>query len=178
MNGNGGTIAAGLAARDAAKTVMSGPASGVIAAAATLAQSGARSSGGDAVTYDMGGTSSDVALISGGLPEVSAELTIDYGLPIHVPMVDVRTIGAGGGSVAWLDAAGMLRVGPHSAGSTPGPICYGRGRKAARPSPTPTSCWGGIDPAKLSITRDRVTIDEVRTIFDEVLATTARPFGG
>ena len=169
MNGNGGTIAAGLAARDAAKTVMSGPASGVIAAAATLAQSGV----GDAVTYDMGGTSSDVALISGGLPEVSAELTIDYGLPIHVPMVDVRTIGAGGGSIAWLDAAGMLRVGPQSAGSTPGPICYGRGGRL----PTITDAnliLGRIDPAKLSITRERVTVEQVRAIFEEVLA---RPLG-
>ncbi len=169
MNGNGGTIAAGLAARDAAKTVMSGPASGVIAAAATLTQSGVS----NAVTYDMGGTSSDVALISGGLPEVSAELTIDYGLPIHVPMVDVRTIGAGGGSIAWLDAAGMLRVGPQSAGSTPGPICYGRGGR----QPTITDAnliLGRIDPAKLSITQEAVTVAEVRVIFEEVLA---RPLG-
>ena len=166
MNGNGGTIAAGLAARDAAKTVMSGPASGVIAAAATLIQSGV----GDAVTYDMGGTSSDVALISNGLPEVSAELTIDYGLPIHVPMVDVRTIGAGGGSIAWLDAAGMLRVGPQSAGSTPGPICYGRGGR----QPTITDAnliLGRLDPAKLTIGgTDRVTVAAVRAVFQEVLA--------
>ena len=79
----------------------------------------------------MGGTSTDVALIHGGVPEVSSELTIDYGLPIHVPMVDVRTIGAGGGSIASIDAAGMLQVGPESAGSSPGPICYGRGGTAA-----------------------------------------------
>ena len=170
MNGNGGTIAAGLAARDAAKTVMSGPASGVIAAAATLTQSGV----GDAVTYDMGGTSSDVALISGGLPEVSAELTIDYGLPIHVPMVDVRTIGAGGGSIAWLDAAGMLRVGPHSAGSTPGPICYGRG--GTQPTITDANLvLGRLDPAKLTIAgAARVSVAEVRAIFDAVLA---KPLG-
>ncbi|WP_284943981.1 hydantoinase B/oxoprolinase family protein [Acidisoma cladoniae] len=169
MNGNGGTIAAPLAAREAAKTVMSGPASGVIAAAATLTQSGV----GDAVTYDMGGTSSDVALISGGLPEVSAELTIDYGLPIHVPMVDVRTIGAGGGSIAWLDAAGMLRVGPHSAGSTPGPICYGRG--GTRPTITDANLvLGRLDPAKLTITGARVTVDDVRAIFEAVLA---KPLG-
>lgn len=170
MNGNGGTIAAPLAARDAAKTVMSGPASGVIAAATTLRQSGV----GDAVTYDMGGTSSDVALISGGVAEVSAELTIDYGLPIHVPMVDVRTIGAGGGSIAWLDAAGMLRVGPQSAGSTPGPICYGRGGR----EPTITDAnliLGRLDPAKLSIAgAHRATLAEVRAIFDEKLA---RPLG-
>jgi N-methylhydantoinase A len=169
MNGNGGTIAAPLAAREAAKTVMSGPASGVIAAAVTLTQSGV----GDAVTYDMGGTSTDVALISGGLPEVSAELTIDYGLPIHVPMVDVRTIGAGGGSIAWLDAAGMLRVGPHSAGSTPGPICYGRG--GTLPTITDANLvLGRLDAAKLMTTTGPVSVETVRAIFE---ATLARPLG-
>jgi N-methylhydantoinase A len=140
MNGNGGTVPASLVAREAAKTVMSGPASGVIAAAATLAEAGLA----NAVTYDMGGTSTDVALIHGGIPEVSSELTIDYGLPIHVPMVDVRTVGAGGGSIAWIDAAGMLRVGPESAGSTPGPICYGRG--GTRPTITDANAvLGRID---------------------------------
>ena len=69
----------------------------------------------------MGGTSTDVALIHGGVPQVSAELTIDYGLPIHVPMVDVKSVGAGGGSIASINAAGMLQVGPQSAGSEPGP---------------------------------------------------------
>ena len=123
MNGNGGTVAARVVAREAAKTIMSGPASGVMAAAATLAQSGVS----NAITYDMGGTSTDVALIHGGVPQVSAELTIDYGLPIHVPMVDVNSVGAGGGSIASINAAGMLQVGPQSAGSDPGPICYGRG---------------------------------------------------
>src|SRR5918997_6962083 len=114
MNGNGGTVPASHVAREAAKTVMSGPASGVMAAAATLAQSGLT----DAITYDMGGTSTDVALIAGGVPEVSSELTIDYGLPIHVPMVDVRTVGAGVGSIASINAAGILQVGPESAGSS------------------------------------------------------------
>ena len=123
MNGNGGTVAARLVAREAAKTIMSGPASGVMAAAATLAQSGVA----NAITYDMGGTSTDVALIHGGVPQVSSEITVDYGLPIHVPMVDVKSVGAGGGSIASIDAAGMLQVGPQSAGSEPGPICYGRG---------------------------------------------------
>ena len=165
MNGNGGTLAARLASREAAKTVMSGPASGVIAAAATLAQSGV----GDAVTYDMGGTSTDVALIGGGLPEVSAELTIGYGLPIHVPMVDVRTIGAGGGSVAWLDAAGMLRVGPHSAGASPGPICYGRG--GTMPTITDANLvLGRLDPAKLTTAREKVTVEAMRAIFASTLA--------
>jgi N-methylhydantoinase A len=96
MNGNGGTVAGRVVAREAAKTIMSGPAAGVMAAAATLAQSGIR----NAITYDMGGTSTDVALVHGGVPQVSAEIAIDYGLPIHVPMVDVKSVGAGGGSIA------------------------------------------------------------------------------
>jgi N-methylhydantoinase A len=79
------------------------------------------------VTYDMGGTSTDVALIRGGAVPVSNEIEVEYAMPIHVPMVDVRTVGAGGGSVARVDAGGLLRVGPESAGSTPGPICYGLG---------------------------------------------------
>ena len=149
MNGNGGTVSARVVARDAAKTIMSGPASGVMAASATLAQSGLA----NAITYDMGGTSTDVALIHGGVPQVSAELTIDYGLPIHVPMVDVRSIGAGGGSIASINAAGMLQVGPQSAGSEPGPICYGRGGEL----PTITDAnlvLGRLDPERLlAVTR-------------------------
>lgn len=123
VNGNGGMVAAGSVAREAVKTVMSGPASGVMAAAYT----GRRAGVPDLVTYDMGGTSTDVALIRGGRVPVSNEIEVEYAMPIHVPMVDVRTVGAGGGSIARVDAGGMLRVGPESAGSTPGPICYGRG---------------------------------------------------
>ena len=98
----------------------------------------------------MGGTSTDVALIHGGVPQVSTELNIDYGLPIHVPMVDVKSVGAGGGSIASIDAAGMLQVGPQSRGlAMPGPICYGRG--GTEPTitdanlvlgrSTPSGCW-------------------------------------
>ena len=123
MNGNGGMVSSRLVAREAVKTVMSGPASGVMAAVYT----GRRAGMPNLVTYDMGGTSTDVALIRGGRAPVSNEIEIEYAMPIHVPMVDVRTVGAGGGSLARVDAAGMLRVGPESAGSTPGPICYGRG---------------------------------------------------
>src|SRR5262245_26228533 len=164
MNGNGGTVAARLVAREAAKTIMSGPASGVMAAAATLAQSGL----GHAITYDMGGTSTDVALIRGGTPEVSAELTIDYGLPIHVPMVDVRSIGAGGGSIAAINAAGMLEVGPRSAGSEPGPICYGRGGR----EPTITDAnlvLGRLDPAALLAVLNAVPVADVREVFGQRL---------
>jgi N-methylhydantoinase A len=160
MNGNGGTVPARLVAKEAAKTVMSGPASGVMAAAATLAQSGLR----NAITYDMGGTSTDVALIAGGVPEVSAELSIAYGLPIHLPMVDVRTVGAGGGSIAGLDRAGMLRVGPESAGSMPGPICYGRGGE--KPTITDANLvLGRLDPARLLAVRDPVPLARIRDAF-------------
>jgi N-methylhydantoinase A len=165
MNGNGGTVSSRLVARDAAKTVMSGPASGVIAAAATLAQSGL----GNAVTYDMGGTSTDVALIHGGVPEVSSELAIAYGLPIHVPMVDVRSVGAGGGSIASLNAAGGLKVGPQSAGSSPGPVCYGRGGMA----PTITDAnlvLGRLDPAGLTGVEGAVDVEGVRAVIRDRLA--------
>lgn len=123
MQGNGGTVSSAIVADSAINTVMSGPASGVMAAAYT----GARSGFQNIVTYDMGGTSSDVGLIQGGIPATSSELQLEYGMPIHVPMVDVHTIGAGGGSIAFINDAGMLQVGPRSAGAVPGPICYGRG---------------------------------------------------
>lgn len=123
MNGNGGMVAAGDVAKEAVKTVMSGPASGVMAAVAT----GRRAGIANLLTYDMGGTSTDVAMIRNGAAPVSNEIEVEYAMPIHVPMVDVRTVGAGGGSLARIDAGGMLRVGPESAGSMPGPVCYGRG---------------------------------------------------
>jgi len=104
---------------------MSGPASGVMAALAT----GRRAGFPDLLTYDMGGTSTDVAMIRNGVAPVSNEIEVEYAMPIHVPMVDVRTVGAGGGSIARIDAGGMLRVGPESAGAVPGPVCYGRGGK-------------------------------------------------
>jgi N-methylhydantoinase A len=167
MNGNGGTAPARLAAREAAKTVMSGPASGVMAAAAILTATGIDR----AVTYDMGGTSSDVALIQDGLPEVSAEIAIDYGLPIHVPMVDVRTIGAGGGSIARVDAGGTLRVGPLSAGSEPGPIAYRRG--GTEPTITDANLVLGRLRAE-ALGGDAALVETVRAIFAEKLA---RPLG-
>ncbi len=123
MNGNGGMVSASMVAREAAKTVMSGPASGVMAAVYTGARAGMR----NLLTYDMGGTSTDVALIKDAQPAVSNEIEIEYAMPIHVPMVDVRTVGAGGGSIAHVNAAGLLEVGPQSAGATPGPICYDEG---------------------------------------------------
>ena len=123
MNGNGGMVAAAKVSHEAVKTVMSGPASGVMAAVATGRRAGIL----NLLSYDMGGTSTDVAMIKDGRAPVSNEIEVEYAMPIHVPMVDVRTVGAGGGSIARVDASGMLRVGPESAGALPGPICYGRG---------------------------------------------------
>ena len=165
MNGNGGTVPAPMVAREAAKTVMSGPASGVMAAAATLAQAEIE----NAIAYDMGGTSTHVALIRGGVPEVSAELTLAYGLPVHVPMVDVRTVGAGGGSIISVDKAGMLQVGPESAGSDPGPICYGRG--GTRPTVTDANLLlGRLDPAALLAIEKPVPLGRLRAIFADAVA--------
>ncbi|MEQ1804094.1 MAG: hydantoinase/oxoprolinase family protein [Burkholderiaceae bacterium] len=149
MQGNGGTVAASIVAEHAVNTVMSGPASGVIAAAATASRAGNTvGEFANVVTYDMGGTSTDVALVLGGMPAVSSELELEYAMPIHVPMVDVHTIGAGGGSLATVDASGMLRVGPQSAGASPGPMCYGRGGTGITITDA-NLVLGRLDPARL-----------------------------
>lgn len=123
MQGNGGMMAASIVGPYAAHTVMSGPAAGAIAAAKIAAKAGFP----NVISCDMGGTSFDIAVIKNGIPAVTTEKDITYSVPVRVPMVDIHTIGSGGGSIAWLDNAGILRVGPNSAGALPGPICYGRG---------------------------------------------------
>ncbi|MBN7784567.1 hydantoinase/oxoprolinase family protein [Ponticoccus gilvus] len=164
MNGNGGMVSARIVAEEAAKTVMSGPASGVMAAAYT----GRRAAIPDLLTYDMGGTSTDVAMIRGADPAVSHEIEIEYAMPIHVPMVDVRTVGAGGGSIARVNAAGLLQVGPDSAGSTPGPICYGKGGTLPTISDA-NMLLGRMDPAKLNTLAGGVSIDTIRKAFADQL---------
>ncbi|HTR84132.1 MAG TPA: hydantoinase/oxoprolinase family protein [Reyranella sp.] len=162
MQGNGGTISSQLIAKAAVNTVMSGPASGVMAAAYTGRASGQP----NLITYDMGGTSTDVGLIEDAVPQVSGELELEYAMPIHVPMVDVHTIGAGGGSIASVDAAGMLRVGPESAGARPGPICYGRG--GSEPTITDANLiLGRLNPDRLLGVDHPVTLDQVRGIIEE-----------
>lgn len=162
MNGNGGMISARFVTREAAKTVMSGPASGVIAAAYT----GRRAGFENLVTYDMGGTSTDVALILNAEPAVSNEIEIEYAMPIHVPMVAVHTVGAGGGSIARVDASGLIQVGPESAGANPGPICYGRG--GTEPTITDANLvLGRLDPKKLLAVDNPVTVEAVRKIFED-----------
>ena len=165
MNGNGGTVSAKRVIREAAKTVMSGPASGVITAAYTGTAAGRP----NLITYDMGGTSTDVALIRGGEPSVSNEIELEYAMPIHVPMVDVRTIGAGGGSIAKVNDAGLLEVGPHSAGAEPGPICYGRGGNEPTISDA-NFLLGRLDVTKLKSVSQEVDIEHIRSIFQEKLA--------
>src|SRR5215475_518845 len=161
MQGNGGTISSRLIAETAVNTVMSGPASGVMAAAYT----GRAAGHAHLITYDMGGTSTDVGLIEDAVPQVSGELELEYAMPIHVPMVDVHTIGAGGGSIASVDAAGMLRVGPESAGARPGPICYGQG--GIEPTITDANLiLGRLDPERLLGVDHPVTLDHVRSLIE------------
>jgi N-methylhydantoinase A len=122
MRSSGGLMNVMAAARLPAAVLLSGPAGGVVA----TAELGRALGYGGLVSFDMGGTSTDVCRIEGGRPEVSYERAID-GYPCRMPAVAVHTVGAGGGSEAWIDSGGALRVGPRSAGAHPGPACYGRG---------------------------------------------------
>ena len=160
IQGNGGSVSAGSAAARAVNTVLSGPASGVMAAAAIGRAAGCP----DLITFDTGGTSADVGLVLNGVPAVSAEMELEHGMPIHVPMVDVHTVGAGGGSIARIDEAGLLQVGPESAGAQPGPICYGRGGE----QPTLTDAnliLGRLDPQGLLAVDAPVAPADVRAVF-------------
>jgi N-methylhydantoinase A len=121
MLSNGGSAGVEVARREAVRSILSGPAAGVVGALHV-----ARQAGTDRVIgFDMGGTSTDVALLDGGIPATSEGAVA--GLPVRVPIVDIHTVGSGGGSIARVDAGGALRVGPESAGAEPGPVCYGRG---------------------------------------------------
>ena len=124
MQSNGGFLSAQQAAKHAVRTVLSGPAGGVVGALETARLSGYRR----VLGFDMGGTSTDVSLADGA-PRESTESLV-AGFPIRVPMLDIHTVGAGGGSIARVDAGGLLRVGPESAGADPGPACYGVGTEA------------------------------------------------
>src|SRR4029453_9331745 len=125
MQGNGGTMWADVAARHPVSPLMSGPAAGVKASAYTALAAGHE----NIISCDMGGTSFDVGVIRGGRPALTADKEMGYGLPVRVPMIDIHTIGAGGGSIARVNSGGILQVGPESAGADPGSICYGRGRE-------------------------------------------------
>jgi len=123
MQSNGGLVPLKQLGGRAANIVRSGPAAGVMAAAKLAAEAGFD----NVITGDMGGTSYDVAVVVGGKPRVTDETQLDFRVPLRLPMIDVHTIGAGGGSIAYLDRGGILQVGPRSAGAVPGPVCFGRG---------------------------------------------------
>jgi N-methylhydantoinase A len=123
MQSNGGQISAATAVREPVRTILSGPAGGVAGAAAIAGKAGYK----HLITFDMGGTSTDVALLNGQLP-LSKETEV-RGFPVNISMLDIHTVGAGGGSIARIDSGGALQVGPQSAGALPGPVCYGQGEE-------------------------------------------------
>lgn len=164
MQSNGGRLPAAAIRENAISALFSGPAGGVTGA---LRQVGA--SGFDnLVTFDMGGTSTDVCLVSGGKPIIAPQTAVD-GLPIRTPVVDIASVGAGGGSIVWRDTGGMLRVGPRSAGADPGPACYGRGGR----EPTITDAHvirGTIQPESFLGGRMRLDVDAARKAYAELAA--------
>lgn len=159
---NGGSLSLVSADERPVETILSGPASGVMAAA-RLAQAADVKS---IITFDMGGTSSDIAVAQSGSAELATRTDIG-GLPLVLPVVDVSAIGAGGGSIVWVDDHGLLKVGPQSAGAMPGPVSYGRGGK----QPAVTDCYlalGYIDPAGFLGGRMKLDIDAARAALGEV----------
>jgi N-methylhydantoinase A len=163
MGSNGGVVTADAARERPVNTLLSGPAAGVRGATYVAGRRGVS----DLVTMDMGGTSCDVSLVTDGEPLVATETDVG-GYPVAVPAVDVHTVGAGGGSVAHVDAGGALRVGPASAGADPGPVCYGRG--GTRPTTTDAHLLlGRIDPAAFGSDLDGAEAD-VRAAVEEHLA--------
>ncbi|MBN9455478.1 MAG: hydantoinase/oxoprolinase family protein [Bosea sp.] len=156
---NGGVIGFDMAARLPVRTVLSGPSTGVVAAQAIGAMIGIPS----LITFDMGGTSSDVALLDDGEAKLASEANV-HGYPIKAPMLDIHTVGAGGGSLAAIDSGGLLKVGPRSAGADPGPVCYGRG--ATEPAVTdanvvlqtlnPTHLLGGRMPIDQALSKQAI----------------------
>jgi N-methylhydantoinase A len=119
---NGGVIGFATAAAMPVRTILSGPSTGVVGAQAV----GTAAGFADVITFDMGGTSTDVALLKDGATRLASEAIV-HGYPLKAPMLDIHTVGAGGGSIAYVDAGGLLKVGPRSAGADPGPVCYARG---------------------------------------------------
>jgi len=158
MQSNGGRLPAEAMRRNAITALFSGPAAGVVGAARQVARSGFQ----NLITFDMGGTSTDVCLVEEGKPSLASETEIG-GLPIQTPVLDIVTVGGGGGSIAWVDAGGMLRVGPQSAGATPGPACYGHGGE----QPTVTDAQvilGALRPEAFLGGRMRIDLDKARAV--------------
>ena len=164
MQSNGGVITAGMAREMSARTVLSGPAGGVLTG--VLLSTAIEEP--NLITIDMGGTSSDISLIEAYTPRLTTESQIG-GYPIKLPMIDINTIGAGGGSIAWIDSGGALRVGPESAGAEPGPVCYGRGGK--QPTATDANALlGRINPSYLLGGEMKVYLEDAQRAVEEKIA--------
>ncbi len=159
MQSNGGRLPAEAMRTSAITALYSGPAAGVVGATRQAARSGFK----DLITFDMGGTSTDVCLVQDGRPSLASESEID-GLPIRTPVLDIVSVGAGGGSIAWVDDGGMLRVGPQSAGADPGPACYGKG--GSEPAITDAHIViGTIRPGAFLGGRMRLDGEAARSVF-------------
>lgn len=163
---NGGVIPFDTAKSLPVRLVLSGPSTGVVGGA----QIGEATDVPDIITFDVGGTSSDISLVQNGRPEVTSGMELD-GRPIRSPLLDILTVGAGGGSIAWIDSGGLLRVGPQSAGAFPGPACYGHGTE-----PTVTDAnvvLQSLNPKYLLNGQMKISQDAARAAVDTV----AKPLG-
>ncbi len=158
VQSNGGVMGVDTAKDFPVRTALSGPAAGVIAGQAIAAAAGFD----NIVTCDMGGTSFDVSLVADGAAALAPQTAIDFGMVVRTPMIEITTIGAGGGSIASVDASGLLTVGPESAGSDPGPVCYGLGN--TRPTVTDANLiLGRINPDRpIGGKLDRLDVDAAR----------------
>ena len=170
VQSNGGVMAVDTAKAYPVRTALSGPAAGVIAATEIAKAAGFA----NIITCDMGGTSFDVSLVAAGEAQLAAQTSIDFGMVIRTPMIEITTIGAGGGSIAALDRSGLLTVGPESAGSDPGPVCYGLGNEA----PTVTDAnivLGRINPDRpIGGKLDRLDVEAAR---EAIRTKIAEPLG-
>ncbi len=167
VQSNGGFMGTDTACRLPVRTALSGPAAGVIAAGHIAQAVGFE----NVITGDIGGTSFDVALIAQGQSMLSPQTSIDFGMVVRTPMIEITTIGAGGGSIAWVDKGGMLNIGPESAGSSPGPVAYGLGN--TRPTVTDANVvLGRIDPdSPIGGKLDRLDIDAAAKAIDTHVGT-------
>jgi N-methylhydantoinase A len=166
---NGGVIGFATAAAMPVRTILSGPSTGVVGAQAV----GTAAGFADLITFDMGGTSTDVALLKDGAARLASEATV-HGYPLKAPMLDIHTVGAGGGSLAYVDAGGLLKVGPRSAGADPGPVCYARGNS----EPTVTDAnivLQTLNPAHLLGGRMAVRQDLARAAIGRLAAQVGLP---
>lgn len=160
IRSNGGEMSPEVTARAPIQLAVSGPTGGVIAAKHVAALTQCQR----LVTLDMGGTSTDCSTVIAGRERFTTDFEIEFGIPIQIPMIDIRTLGAGGGSIAWIDKGGLLRVGPQSAGAEPGPACYGRGGNL----PTVTDAnlmLGRLDPADFAASDMTLDPDAAQRVF-------------